>query len=79
MSPVESMSCGTPVIGVNDGGLKESIIDGVTGILIDPRCSPEDIKDAIQELPSKNITQEACIQRAHDFSLVTFTEKLQSI
>lgn len=27
MSPVESMSCGTPVIGVNDGGLKESIID----------------------------------------------------
>jgi glycosyltransferase involved in cell wall biosynthesis len=26
MSPVESMACGTPVIGVDDGGLKESII-----------------------------------------------------
>lgn len=30
MSPVESMACGTPVIGVNDGGLKETIIDGKT-------------------------------------------------
>ncbi|MCB9806641.1 glycosyltransferase [Candidatus Peribacteria bacterium] len=38
MSPVESMSCGTPVIGVNDGGLKETIIDGETGFLINPRC-----------------------------------------
>jgi len=30
MSPVESMAAGKPVIGVNDGGLKESIIDGET-------------------------------------------------
>lgn len=26
MSPIESMSCGVPVIGVDDGGLKETII-----------------------------------------------------
>jgi len=34
MSPVESMACGTPVIGVDEGGLKETIIDGKTGKLI---------------------------------------------
>lgn len=79
MSPVESMACGTPVIGVNDGGLKESIVDNITGILIDAQCSSEDIKNAIQELPAKNITHEACIQRAHDFSLATFTENLRSL
>jgi len=28
------MACGVPVIGVNDGGLKESVLDGKTGILI---------------------------------------------
>ncbi|MHB1458306.1 MAG: glycosyltransferase family 4 protein [Armatimonadota bacterium] len=33
--PPESMSCGTPVIGVAEGGIKETIIDGVTGYLID--------------------------------------------
>jgi len=56
MSPVESMACGTPVIGVDDGGLKESIIDGKTGILINPRCEPQDIIDAVHALPGKQIT-----------------------
>lgn len=50
MSPVESMSCGTPVIGVNDGGLKETILDGKTGILIDPKCMPEDIISAVKKI-----------------------------
>ena len=31
--PLESMSCGTPVVGVNDGGVKETITNGKTGIL----------------------------------------------
>lgn len=79
MSPVESMACGTPVIGVNDGGLKESIIDGVTGILIDPQCSPNHIQQAIEDLPNKNISESACVQRGYDFSLLTFTEKLRSL
>ncbi|NJL59245.1 MAG: glycosyltransferase family 1 protein [Desulfobacteraceae bacterium] len=32
---LESMACGTPVIGVREAGLRESIIDGETGILAD--------------------------------------------
>lgn len=79
MSPVESMACGTPVIGVNDGGLKESIIDGVTGILINPIGTPEYIIRAVQELPQKNIQSSACIGRASDFSLTRFTQKLREI
>ncbi len=31
--PLEAMSCGTPVIAVRDGGVKETVIDGETGIL----------------------------------------------
>ncbi len=34
MSPVESMACGTPVIGVDEWGLRETVIDGITGVLI---------------------------------------------
>lgn len=33
LSSVESQSCGTPVVSVNQGGPKETIIDGVTGYL----------------------------------------------
>lgn len=75
MSPVESMACGTPVIGVNDGGLKESIIDGVSGILIDERCEPEDIVEAVKKMNISPLSSEACVKRASDFSL----EKFQSI
>ncbi len=31
--PLESMSCGTPVVGVKDGGVMETVIDGKTGVL----------------------------------------------
>jgi glycosyltransferase involved in cell wall biosynthesis len=30
--PIEAMACGTPVIALNEGGTKETIIDKVTGI-----------------------------------------------
>ena len=31
--PLEAMSCGTPVVGVNEGGVLETIINRKTGIL----------------------------------------------
>lgn len=51
MTSIESQSCGTPVIGINEGGIKETIIDQKTGFL-SPRdekkykkCIIEAIKD----------------------------------
>ena len=31
---LESMACATPVLAVNEGGYKESIVDGVSGYLL---------------------------------------------
>ena len=33
--PVESTSCGTPVIGVEEGGVQESVISGYAGLLVE--------------------------------------------
>jgi glycosyltransferase involved in cell wall biosynthesis len=33
--PIEAISCGTPVLALNRGGYKESIVDGVNGIFYD--------------------------------------------
>jgi glycosyltransferase involved in cell wall biosynthesis len=36
MSALESMACGTPVIGANIGGIPEIVQDGVNGLLFEP-------------------------------------------
>jgi len=33
--PIESMSCGTPVVAVKEGGVRESVLHNETGLLID--------------------------------------------
>ena len=37
ITPLEAMGCGTPVIGAAVGGIKHTVVDGVTGYLIPPR------------------------------------------
>jgi D-inositol-3-phosphate glycosyltransferase len=37
ITPVEAMACATPVIGAEVGGIKSTVVDGVTGYLVPPR------------------------------------------
>jgi glycosyltransferase involved in cell wall biosynthesis len=47
--PVEAMACGVPVIGSAVGGLLDTVVDGVTGILVPPR-RPDRLAAAIAGL-----------------------------
>ncbi len=84
MAPVESMACGTPVIGVNEWGLRETIIHNQTGKLID--IPDHDTWVArLQELILSSSKEDwkhmhgDCILRALDFSLEKFEKRLQSL
>ncbi len=46
--PLESMACGTPVVGVCEAGVRESVIDGRTGFLTERNT--RDFAVAIQRL-----------------------------
>lgn len=45
---LEAMACGTPVIGVREGGIRESVLDGHSGILVDRDSS--ELAQAIERL-----------------------------
>jgi glycosyltransferase involved in cell wall biosynthesis len=47
--PVEALACGTPVIGSNSGGLKETIKHNYNGVLLDD-MNPDNLGETINEL-----------------------------
>lgn len=80
MSPVESMAAGKPVIGVAEGGLRETILDGQTGTLLKPDFSAAELAHAVRELtPGKALSMRAlCEERAGLFSRARFIEGMRA-
>lgn len=69
ITPLESMACGTPVIGSNVGGIKYSVEDGKTGFLVNPN-NPNELAEKIQLLISNPALHQqmkkASIQRVRE-------------
>jgi glycosyltransferase involved in cell wall biosynthesis/phosphoheptose isomerase len=49
ITPLESMACGTPVVGANVGGIKYTVRDGETGYLVPPN-DPDRLADSLHHL-----------------------------
>ncbi len=81
MTPLESMSAGKPCIGVDEGGLKETIIDGQTGKFIPADYTLDDIIQAVNWLtPQRALTmRQACERQAAEFSVEKFIQHIQKI
>ncbi len=81
LSPVEAMAAGKPVIGVASGGLLETVVDGVTGILIEESLDENKLKQAVEQLeelgPEK--LRDACEQRAQAFSERRFLQRMHEV
>jgi glycosyltransferase involved in cell wall biosynthesis len=49
ITPVEAMACARPVVGAAVGGIRTTVIDGVTGCLVPPR-DPAAVADKLEYL-----------------------------
>lgn len=80
MSAVESMSAGKPVIGVAEGGMIETIIDRVTGLLLPHNPSIEDICNAVRfiDAPLALLMRNKCEIQANKFSEKRFINSIKS-
>jgi hypothetical protein len=50
--PVEAQACGTPVIAFGRGGIRETVVDGRTGLFF-PRQTPDAIQEAVEAFDSR--------------------------
>ena len=81
VSPVDALAAGKPVIGVAEGGLLETVVDGESGILIKGWPTPEKIRAAVARLESLNppALRAVCELRAALFDENIFIEKMQKL
>lgn len=81
MSTLEAMSAGKPVIGVDEGGLKETIDHNRTGILLPRDPSVECVCEAVRTI-GKDVAAEMrmdCESRAEIFTLDQFISRMTKL
>jgi len=81
MSPVESMAAGKPVIGVDEGGLRETVLPGETGLLLPPEFTVEELRQAVRFLDATTAQdmRAACEERAEAFDAQLFTTRMRAL
>ena len=78
MVPVEAQACGRPVVALGEGGALDSIVDGVTGILVsDP--SVEAFTDAFRDVASREFDVASIRRHAESFGRQRFQQEFQAV
>ncbi|MCB9358778.1 glycosyltransferase [Candidatus Woesearchaeota archaeon] len=79
MTPIEAMASGKPVIAPNEGGYKETIVDGQTGVLIDD-IDVDKLVNAVKEVgKDPGRYKNACQIRAKRYDTKEFIKKIKRI
>jgi glycosyltransferase involved in cell wall biosynthesis len=78
MVPVEAQACGRPIVALAEGGAVESVIDGVTGMLVQDR-SVEAFATALREVSSRPFDSTVIRRHAESFSKARFQQQFQDL
>ncbi len=74
--PVEAMGSGTPVIAYKSGGVKETVVEGDTGVFFE-ELTVESLKKAIQKFEGMKFDPEVCMRQAEKFGKERFVKEIQ--
>ena len=75
--PVEAQACGTPVVALDEGGARETVVDGVTGTLV-PECTGEAFAGGVRRLLEIRPPVDALRANAERFSRGAFVTAFEA-
>lgn len=78
MVPVEAMAHGVPVIAYNSGGIRETVIDGKTGVMFNNH-TVESLVEAIRRFEGLRFSQQFLVDYARQFSEKRFAQEFTNI
>jgi glycosyltransferase involved in cell wall biosynthesis len=76
--PVEAQACGRPVVALGRGGAVETVVDGVTGVLV-PSGTPEAMAAGIRVALGTAFDSAAIRRHAERFGLGCFSEAFRTL
>ena len=78
IAAVEAQAAGRPVIALNEGGVRETVLDGVTGVFFD-RPDPVALAEAVLSFDALAVDSAACVANARRFDSAQFRRGLEAV
>jgi glycosyltransferase involved in cell wall biosynthesis len=78
IAAVEAQAAGRPVIALHEGGVRETVIDGETGVFFDTP-EPEALAKAVLGFDALAVDPGACVASARRFDTAQFRRGLRSV
>jgi glycosyltransferase involved in cell wall biosynthesis len=78
IAAVEAQAAGRPVIALHEGGVRETVIDGETGVFFDAP-EPESLARAVLSFDALAVDPAACVASARRFDTAQFRRGLRSV
>ncbi len=77
LSAIESQAAGKPVIAVNEGGFKETVIEGKTGFFFEP--NEKSLENAIYKVENKKWNHNLIQSHSKKFDIDVFANKIKKV
>jgi glycosyltransferase involved in cell wall biosynthesis len=78
IAAVEAQAAGRPVIALNEGGVRETVVEGVTGTFFD-RPQPASLAKAVLSFDALAVDPAACVANARRFDSAQFRRGLEAV
>jgi glycosyltransferase involved in cell wall biosynthesis len=78
IAAVEAQAAGRPVVALRDGGARETVEEGVTGVFFEAP-TPEALADAVLDFDPLAVDPQACVRNARRFDVEHFRRGMRAI